>query len=204
MRAACWLLVGLLGLGGVSRVQADAAEGLTWPQWLGGLRLEMSVQAGTADPAGSAGRLATLSGTSLLGDYYFGRYSLREGDASGFRATTGLFLGSRLGPWSGQTPAALSGSLLSVERQSFSLLAPPPHADAAGPDAGTVPYLGLGYSGNSMQSGWGFNADLGLMALNPGSAVRLGRVFGGGQTLDDAVRELRLSPLVQLGVARSF
>jgi len=66
-----------------------------------------------------------------------------------------------------------------------------------------VPYFGFGYTGLPSKAGWGFSADLGVMALNPGSAVKLGRVFG-GQNLDDVLRDMRLSPLVQLGVSYSF
>jgi hypothetical protein len=42
------------------------------------------------------------------------------------------------------------------------------------------------------------------MALNPRSAVRLGKVFNGTLTLDDTLREMRFSPLLQLGVSYSF
>jgi hypothetical protein len=59
------------------------------------------------------------------------------------------------------------------------------------------PYVGVGYSGASSRSGWGFNADLGLAAQNPG-ALRL------GQRLDDAVRELRLQPLIQFEMSYRF
>lgn len=127
-----------------------------------------------------------------------------EGEASGFRATSGVFLGSRLGIWGGAAPTMLSGNLASLERHSFSLLTPPALADVASPERTATPYLGLGYSRASPTSGWGFSADLGLLTLNPGSAARLGRVFSGGQSLDDLLRELRLAPLLQLGVSYQF
>ena len=38
------------------------------------------------------------------------------------------------------------------------------------------------------RSGWSFSADFGLVALAGGNVVRLGRVFGGNQGLDDLVR----------------
>jgi hypothetical protein len=62
----------------------------------------------------------------------------------------------------------------------------------------------LGYTGLSSKGGWGFSADVGVMALSPGSSVKLGRVFSGNQSLDDLLREMRLSPLVQVGVSYSF
>ena len=39
-----------------------------------------------------------------------------------------------------------------------------------------------------------------LIAQSPGGVLRLGR----GQSLDDVVRELRLEPVLQLGVSYSF
>jgi len=201
MRAACWLLVGAIGLGGGSLARADEAEGLTLPRLQGRVTLGMGVAAEAATLPGSAG---SLGSASVLGDYYFSRSSAHEDEASGFRATTGVFLGSRLGIWGGHAQAALSGNLFSVERQSFSLLAPPQGDDGANAENATLPYLGLGYSGGSLKRGWGFSADLGFLAQNPGNMVRLGRAFGGGQNLDDVLREMRLSPLLQVGVSYPF
>ena len=42
------------------------------------------------------------------------------------------------------------------------------------------------------------------LADGPGNALRLGRALGGGQSLDDAVRELRIAPLLQVGVSYAF
>ena len=140
----------------------------------------------------------------MLGDYYFGRSDLHGSDSAGFRATSGIFLGSRLGMWGGSAPASLSSSLVKFERHNFSLLATAPGADHPGADSGAVPYLGLGYSGGLLKGGWAFSADLGVMSLNPAGASRLGRVFGGGQTLDELVRELRLSPVIQVGASYAF
>ena len=66
------------------------------------------------------------------------------------------------------------------------------------------PYLGLGYSGGSVEGGWGFNADVGMAAQNLGATVRLGRMFGGGLSVSDALRDLRLQPVVRLGMTYSF
>jgi hypothetical protein len=68
----------------------------------------------------------------------------------------------------------------------------------------TLPYVGFGYSGIHAKSGWGFWADVGLVAQSPGNVLGFGRVVSGAQSLDDMVRDLRLSPLVQLGVNYSF
>ena len=202
MRAAAyWLLVGAIGLGGGPLARADQAEGLTVPRLQGRVTLGMGVGADAAALPGSAG---SLGGASVLGDYYFIRSSAHEYEASGFRATSGVFLGSRLGIWGGHAQAALSGSLISVERHSFSLLALPQGTDSASLESTTLPYLGLGYSGGSLKGGWGFSADLGLLAQSPGRVARLGRAFGGGQSLEDVLREMRLSPLLQVGVSYSF
>ncbi|HEY2977493.1 MAG TPA: hypothetical protein VGJ35_05960 [Burkholderiaceae bacterium] len=201
MRAACWLLVGALSLGAGPWAHADEGAGLVLPRLQGRIRLGMGVEPGVADLSGSS--LARISGASLLGDYYFSRFSAGPGEASGFRATTGVFLGSQLGLWGG--PGVTSSSLLSVESHSFSLAVPVRGVDnGASQDAGAVPYLGLGYSGLSLKGGLSFSADLGLMALNPGNAIRLGRVIGGGQSVDELVRDLRLSPVIQVGVSYSF
>lgn len=93
----------------------------------------------------------------------------------------------RLGDTGG---ARLTGGLLLGSR-SRPLLAEVPEGLQA------WPYVGVGYSGASARHGWGFNADLGLAAQSPG-ALRL------GQRLDDAVRELRLQPLLQLEVSYRF
>ena len=202
MRALGWLGAGVIVL--LSEIApAQTADGLSLPRVQGRVRLGMSADATATDLRGNAG--SKLSSASVLGDYYFGRSASREGDASGFRATSGVFIGSRLGMWGGNAPSSLSGGLLTVERHNLSLFAPGYGADAAAAgDSGPVPYLGFGYSGSSQKGGWGFSADLGLMALSPGGAMRLGRAFGGGQSLDDLVRELRLSPVLQFGVSYSF
>ena len=202
MRAVRWVGVGVLVM--LSELASgQTSDGMSLPLVQARVRLGMSTQAGATDLSGSAA--TKLSSASMLGDYYFARSASREGDASGFRATSGVFIGSRLGMWGGNASGALGGNLISVERHSLNLLPTGYGAEGgAGSEIGPVPYLGLGYSGSSLKGGWGFSADLGLMALSPGNAMRLGRAFGGGQSLDDLVRELRLSPMLQFGVSYSF
>jgi hypothetical protein len=62
----------------------------------------------------------------------------------------------------------------------------------------------VGYTGLSARSRWSFSADVGIVAQNPSNAVRLGRLFGSGQNLDDIVRDLRMTPMFQLGVSYAF
>ncbi len=145
-----------------------------------------------------------IVGARLLGDYYFGRPRPGDDRARGFRATSGLLVGSRLGTWGAGAVGAAGPASVSVERRDFGLL--PPTPDAAGRlDSGvTVPYVGVGYSDAFGKGRWGLSADLGLMALRPAGGARLGRASEGGNGFDDTLRDLRLAPLLQLGVSYSF
>ena len=75
--------------------------------------------------------------------------------------------------------------------------------DPVNETSGTLPYIGIGYSNLSPRSGWSFSADLGLVSLRPATRSASAGVFGGSQNLDDVVRDMRLTPLVQLGVSYS-
>lgn len=211
MRASIqWLVASMvLAAWGAAQAAIDEVDGeglkAQLPSVQGRVRLGLS--ASNTEPWLTSGHAsdARLAGASLLGDYYIGgRTATRDGSSSGFRATSGLYLGARASLWGQALAPAGSLALFSVERHSFSLAAPalPGEGDDAG--VATVPYVGLGYSSHSIKWGLSFSADFGLMALNPGGALRLGRAFGGGQSVDDLLRELRLSPVVQLGVSYSF
>jgi hypothetical protein len=143
------------------------------------------------------------STASVMGDLYFGGWVGNEKlQAGGFRATSGIVVGARNNLWGAPGSAPTSG-LLSVSRRLFGQSAAP-SASALDSDNATLPYIGVGYSSLATRSGWSFSADLGLVSLNPGNAVRLGRVFVGGQSLDDVVHDMHLAPVVQLGVSYSF
>jgi len=175
-------------------------DDLQWPRWQGRLSMSSASPAttrtfGAANPG--------LSGLSLMGDYYLTGSLLGAKRAGGFRATSGVVVGPRslaaanLGAGSG-------GNGFNVDRRvtPAPLTAVLPGDQAV--DAPTLPYLGVGYTGLSPRGGWSFNADLGLVSLSPGNAVKFGRFLGGGQSLDDTVRDMRWSPVVQLGVSYSF
>ncbi len=68
----------------------------------------------------------------------------------------------------------------------------------------TLPYVGLGYSETSVKTGWGFWADVGLVVQSPGNAAGLGRVLSGSQGMDDLLRDMRMSPMLQMGVNYAF
>ena len=125
-----------------------------------------------------------INGVGLLGDHYFGSPPPASADRlEGFRATSGL---------------------LRVERRLFGGLDSLAGGDGVNAERSTAAYLGVGYSSLASQGGWSFSADLGVVALRPGSAVRFGRSLGNNQGVDDALREMRLAPLLQLGVSYAF
>jgi len=169
---------------------APAADGIqphldTGWETLQGRFVLGTTPSGRSDTGHDGNALQVIS-LSLLGDYYLTRPLL--GMAGGVRATSGVLLGQRSPTWS--RPSA--GGLLNMDS----------HPGDAPADGATTPYLGVGYTGLSVNRAWGVSADLGLMALLPRSGVRLGR--GSGPSLDDSVRELRLSPVVQVGVSYAF
>jgi hypothetical protein len=210
MQIAKWMLKAVLTGGAAAACWAAHGEGLTptsdallWGRW----QARMAV--GSAAPAWRTSfdrderPGLKVSAVSLMGDYYFSRSAtVAGGIASGFRATSGLIVGPRTALWTARPSAAALGSIFSVDRRLFDASASLPGSDAWA-DSGALPYLGVGYSGLSLRGGWSVSADLGLVAQSPG-AVKLGRMLGGTQGLDDLLRDLRLSPVIQLGVSYSF
>jgi len=206
--ARCLSIVSALAFLGSAHA-ADAGSGLSpgmdgsgWARWQG----RVAVSTGTPlwrseSPRGDASGLK-VQGLGLMGDYYFTRSQIGPHGAGGFRATSGVLLGNATSLWAPPLGSAAGGSL-SFGRRNTSPLAGLPGNESMS-DSGTVPYFGVGYTGLSLTGGWGFAADLGLKATQPGSAVRLGRVMNGSQSLDELVREMRLTPVLQLGVSYSF
>lgn len=210
MQTAKWMLDAVLAVAAVSAPLATHAEGLKlhsdplpWARWQARLAL------GAAAPAWRSGldlydrSAAGVGSASLMGDYYFARSLAASGSARGFRATSGLIVGPRTALWTARPAGIAPGGLFSVERRLFDVPSGMTGIDTA-VDSAALPYLGIGYSGLSLRGGWSVSADLGLVALAPGNAVKLGRVLGGTQGLDELLRDLRLSPVIQLGVSYSF
>ncbi len=139
-------------------------------------RMEFSSTVNRADWA-PFGLGANLQTASLFSDYRFD--ALRLGQTGGLRLTSGLLLSQR--------------SLLVA---------------GEGDSRTAWPYFGVGFSsgssGGSNTGEWGFSADLGLAAQSLAATARLSRLLGGGLSLSDAVRDLRLQPVVRLGVNYSF
>jgi len=188
MRKTVGLWVGILALA-ASAAHAAPGEGLPSQfssQAWDGLKGRLSL--GTTTPirndfGSTEPDPQKVNSLSVMGDYYLTKPWL--GTSGGLRATSGLLLGPHASLWS--SPAT-------VDRRV---------ADGNADSNGTLPYLGVGYTGLSDKGGWGLSADLGLMA-SPRSGVRLGKVFNGTQSLDDTLRDLRFAPLLQLGVSYAF
>lgn len=206
MSAAKWICAASMLLVTALPVVAAEGSGLTpspesapWSQrWQG--RLSVSVQPATLRAGnGHDGSGLQITGMSVMGDYYFTRALPLLATEGSFRATSGLIVGGRASAWGGAAPA----SGLSLDRRPAGPGLAPRGAESGG-DASTLPYLGVGYSGQSTTRAWNFSADLGLVALAAGNAVKLGQVFNGGPALDDVVRAMRVAPVVQLGVSYSF
>lgn len=135
-------------------------------------------------------------GASLGGDYYFSKDLAAGGRSpSGFRASGALLI---------RQPGVSLSDLAWQSRAITSLAAPQRLSDASSQGLIARPYLGIGYSDYSLKTGWGFWADIGLVVQSPGQALGMGRVLSGSQSVDDLVHELRMSPLLQLGVNYSF
>jgi hypothetical protein len=179
-----------------------SADSQAWARWQGRLSLGP-----TTAPwrVGSDSTVTKLSSAALMGDYYFYAKPAVAGHLGGFRATSGLIFGSRGSSLSiaGQ-PNPPSGSGLSLNSRLYGLSPAAYGGDPGTEPTTTLPYLGFGYTELSARSGWSFSADLGLIAQGSGSAARLGRTLGGGQSLDEAIRDMRLAPLVQVGVSYAF
>lgn len=157
-------------------------DNLPWPRW----------QARVAVSALDALQPQTTS-LGLMSDWFFARSITAGGAANGFRATGGLVVGPRPSLW--MVSPAMNGALLnSAERRVL--------GDTTDPLA--MPYVGVGYSGLTGRNGWNFSADFGLVGQPARNVVRLGRAYTAMPGLDEMVRDLRLAPLLQVGVSYSF
>lgn len=206
MRTALWTVIALIANLPAWVAAATDGDGLMpWPQWQGRLSLNTSGPARSANGPAFGNNALDVRGLSLMGDYYFARPSLGGRAAGGFRATSGLIVGARSSSALSGNTGNFAGRAFSFDHRHAAWVSPLTPVDVQpSTEPATVPYVGVGYTGLSSKGGWGFSADVGLVALSPRSAVKLGRVLGGGQSLDEVLRDMRLSPLVQLGVSYSF
>lgn len=163
------------------------------PRWQARLQLNSSDNAADATPHLGGSRVLSAN---VLGDYYLTRSGM-SGVSGGLRATGGLLLGplsvaqSSGGLALGNGPVAAGRrSLMSTRLDAYTL-----------EPSSNLSYLGIGYTGRVQGSGLAFSADFGLMSGSYGG-LRLGR--SSAQGFEDAMRDLRFKPLLQLGLAYSY
>lgn len=199
MQTAKWMLTFSIAVVSSTVAHAGPGDGLTWQddslnwaRWQARLAISQPAPLWRASFGDEDGTGLKPRSLSVMGDYLFARLQSGGSSAGVLRATSGLVVGPRPALWIGQ-PGGSAGNLV-PERRLF--------GDARA-DQGALPYVGVGYSGLSGRSGWSFSADFGLMAMGAGNAVRLGR-SGAYQGLDDLVRELRLTPVLQVGASYAF
>jgi hypothetical protein len=191
-----------------SGLRVDGADGF-WP----GTQIRLSVHAVRADGTPlrlgyqSTAWLSPISpmAAAVSGDYYFSK-NLADATSprTGFRASSVLLIrqpGISLSDlaWSSRAAASFSSPV------RLTLPSPAPGMPDPGADnVSAMPYVGFGYSDISLKTGWGFWADIGLVVQSPGNALGLGRVLSGTQGVEELMRDLRMAPMVQLGVSYSF
>lgn len=166
-----------------------------WPRLQGRLSLDTAAPRWRSEIAAAPSAGVSIRAASLLGDYYLTGSWFGERQLGGLRATSGLLVGRGIGSFGG-----LGGRAFNLENRSLPWFTPV--ADSG--ESSTLPYFGLGYTGLAPGRQWGFTADVGLLMLNPGPAVRLGRSISGWNSAEDLMRELRLTPTIHLGVSYSF
>jgi hypothetical protein len=162
------------------------------------LQARVGVNTSTALTDGGSASWQQQAGV-LLGDYYFSRARLGQGQvSSGFRATSGVLLGQRSLALGTPALSAPQGMAVTQLRQPRGAL---PGIESSSEPWAAVPYIGVGWSGVSVRGGWGVSADLGLAGRSGSNG---GLRVSGNQSLDDLLRELRISPMVQVGVSYAF
>jgi hypothetical protein len=174
---------------------------LTWARWQARLSLGVTAPAWRANLKESEPVGLRVGSFSVSGDYYFTSALFEQVTLGGVRATSGLVVGPRSQALTGQPTLASRGTPWATELR---VLAAAPLLGESTADVASLPYFGVGYTGLSQRGKWSVSADLGVMALHPGNAVRFGRVFGGGQSFDDVMRDLRWAPVLQMGVSYAF
>lgn len=186
-----------------TRGQGLALKGQTqWPHWEGriGAVIDRPINPVRdsfvlAQPMQAGLQMRSMH---VLSDYYV---------SGGFRATVGLVSGEAGQAWwsSGDNGGGLNLSLQHIDSlgapvglgQQRGLTLPQPNA-----------YVGAGYSTrlSSVQQSeaWHFNADFGLINTSGANGTSLSSILQGERTLDEAIRTLRMRPVVKVSVGYAF
>jgi hypothetical protein len=164
-----------------------------WPQ----LQARITVQTAAMSPLTTTSLLRTdaSSARGLQSGGLFGDYTFATQGFGRFRASGGLMLGHLGG--------APLGSASAGDRLGVDLLDGGAAATALS-DSAAVPYLGVGYSTPALWGGFSLTADVGMVAGRPSGLVGFGRALLGNREMDLALREMRLAPVLQLGVRYEF
>lgn len=185
----------VLSLSALSALLAVSARADTDPNPRWQARLQLNSVEGSHEAQQPYLGGSRVPSANLLGDYYLTTAGF-SGLSGGLRATGGMLVGPlSLAQSSGGL--ALGGAAVSAGRRSLVLSGPDAYALEPG---GNLSYFGIGYTGRVHHSGLAFSADFGLMSGSYG--VRLGR--SNAQGFEDAMRDLRFKPLLQLGLAYSY
>ncbi len=202
MRRVCQLAV--LCLCGLAGSSWAAGPGLRVADEEGGpsawrARLEFNTSAvvsGLGVPAA-----AVRHSLRLMGDYNLGQMRLGQSSVGQFHLTSGLWYGPRSmllaavpGPYRSVGPLTIGWSATDAAVRRL---------EANPEPSATWPYLGLGYSGALFGGTVGLNADLGWTLQSPGAAS-WSRALDGSSALDSMLRDLRLTPMLRLGMSYRF
>lgn len=159
---------------------------------------ERSLRLGSVQVELSVADLGMAQRARLFGDYYLTGPGFGEGKiAGGLRLTSGLSLGPRASTLA--LPPGRTGDGLQLGPRAVPGLGGERDLERI-----TLPYLGVGYTSLSLREGWGFSADVGLGGLRPGERLRLGRSGPTAAQVENVLNDLRLAPVIQLGVSYSF
>jgi len=190
----CWLTVAsaqsVVGTG-----LAVSPEAFSLPRWQARIALVNPLRILRSEFASAEDEGLKLS---LLGDVNFGGPVFGKDMLGGFRATSGVLLKPRMGSSnSGLRSSAVHDALGDKRLPSLA-------SGMSFGDNSALPYLGLGYGGVSLRGGWSFSADVGLVARTPGNGLKFGKLVNGQQTFDEVLRDLHISPVLQVGVSYAF
>jgi hypothetical protein len=159
---------------------------------------ERSLRLGSVQVELSVADLGMAQRARLFGDYYLTGPGFGEGKiAGGLRLTSGLSVGPRTSTLA--LPPGRTGDGLQLGPR-----AAPGRGGERDLERITLPYLGVGYTSLSLREGWGFSADVGLGGLRPGERPRLGLGGPTAAQVENVLNDLRLAPVIQLGVSYSF
>jgi hypothetical protein len=131
------------------------------------------------------GQGTRLLGAQLLGDYFLG--------SRGLRVSGGLMLGPDSLLASGMTPTQPGRLGVAQRRLLGGLLSE---------GSSNQPYLGMGISRHG--GDWAFSADLGVAVNGSPSGLRLGSASAFANSLDESLRRLQWTPVLQLGLSYRF